>query len=447
MGSSPGATLAVDDMGLLRERVPVERSPLDVYRALDGNVLLENHGRGWTRCLVAAEPLEAFRYQRGEGDGGFRELEAWVEGFTAPELTAFGFLGYDLWKEEEPEELEAATSRTRRDHGFPDIAFDLFDTWVEVRADDLVVEAVDHPRQDHPPRERAERWVQRLREEAPAPPDAPEVGEAAPDMTPEAYRAMVEAVKREVREGNTFQANVSQRLSLPCRGSPEALYHRLRVGNPAPYMGLYEMGGRGIVSTSPELLVRRQGDELETRPIAGTRPRGGTPEEDARMRRELAEDAKEQAEHSILVDLARNDLGAVSRYGSVVLDPVMEVTTYPSVLHLESVVRGRAREEAGVGDVLRAMFPGGTVTGAPKPRTLRIIEEQEPTERGPYTGSMGWIRGDGDLELNILIRTVLQEGERCTLQVGGGIVEDSVPEREREETLNKARGALHALNP
>ncbi|MDY6780564.1 MAG: anthranilate synthase component I family protein, partial [Halobacteria archaeon] len=259
------------------------------------------------------------------------------------------------------------------------------------------------------------------------------------------YEEAVERVQERIREGETFQANISQRLGFDTDAEPVEVYSALRRTNPAPYMGLFELDSGSVVSTSPELLLRKTGDELRTRPIAGTRPRGDDESEDEELRDDLKASEKERAEHSILVDLERNDLGKVSEYGTVTVERFMETVRYPEVQHLESVVTGNARDGTGAFDALAAMFPGGTVTGAPKPRTLSIIEEVEPTERGPYTGSLGHVSLTGDATFNILIRTVVTDGSRSYLQVGGGVVHDSDPSEEYAETLDKAKGVLNAL--
>jgi anthranilate synthase component 1 len=261
-----------------------------------------------------------------------------------------------------------------------------------------------------------------------------------------AYADRVEAVQAAVRDGDTFQANVSHRLRAPAAVHPVAAFDAVRRVNPAPYSGLVEFPGVDLVSASPELLVEAVGDDLVTEPIAGTRPRGDTAAGDREMEADLRSDPKERAEHAMLVDLERNDLGKVCEYGSVTVDDYRRVDRYAAVMHLESVVTGTRRPEVDLGDVVAAVFPGGTITGAPKPKTMEIIERLERTRRGPYTGSMLAVGFDGRATLNILIRTLVRTGDHYDLRVGGGVVHDSVPDREYDETLAKARALVEAMD-
>jgi anthranilate synthase component 1 len=266
------------------------------------------------------------------------------------------------------------------------------------------------------------------------------------DCTREAYAERVRRVKEYVREGDTFQANVSQRLVAPAGVHPVEAFDALREVNPAPYSALVEFPGVDLVSASPELLLERDGDRLVTEPIAGTRPRGETRSEDDDLEADLLGDEKERAEHAMLVDLERNDLGKVSDFGSVEVTDFRRVDRYSEVMHLVSVVEGRLREDRDLTDAIAAVFPGGTITGAPKPRTMEIIDELEATRRGPYTGSIGIFGFDGRATLNILIRTLVRYQRRYYLRVGAGTVHDSVPEREYEETLDKGRALINAVD-
>jgi anthranilate synthase component 1 len=216
--------------------------------------------------------------------------------------------------------------------------------------------------------------------------------------------------------------------------------------NPAPYSALLEFPGVDLVSASPELLLHREGSRLLTEPIAGTRPRGASEAEDAELERDLLSDEKERAEHAMLVDLERNDLGKVSRFGTVDVTEYRRVDRYSEVMHLVSLVEGELAEQYDLADAIAAVFPGGTITGAPKPRTMEIIDEVERTRRGPYTGSIGVFGFDGRATLNIVIRTLVRRGSEYFLRVGAGIVHDSVPEREFEETLDKGRALVTALD-
>ena len=268
-----------------------------------------------------------------------------------------------------------------------------------------------------------------------------------------AFADRVRRVKAYVRDGDTFQTNISQRLRAPAVAHPVAAFGALRAVNPAPYSALLEFPGVDLVSASPELLLKRRppgddgaGDRLVTEPIAGTRPRGETPADDAALEDDLTSDEKERAEHAMLVDLERNDLGTVSRFGTVDVEESRRVDRYSEVMHLVSLVEGRLRPSCDLGDAIAAVFPGGTVTGAPKPRTMAIIDELEETRRGPYTGSIGVFGFDGRATLNIVIRTLVRQAAAYHLRVGAGIVHDSVPEREYEETIDKGRALVTAVN-
>jgi len=268
---------------------------------------------------------------------------------------------------------------------------------------------------------------------------------------PERFEANVRRVLDYLAAGDIFQANISRgwraRFDAPAPG-PAALFARLREHNPAPFAGVFAGHGWAVVSASPERLVSVRGDVVETRPIAGTRPRFAGDDDAARVR-ELVGNPKERAEHIMLIDLERNDLGRVCAAGSVEVDELMTVESYAHVHHIVSNVRGRLREGTTPGGVVRAVFPGGTITGCPKVRCMQVIAELEGEGRGAYTGAFGWLNRDGDLDLNILIRSaeLEAEGEGALLRfrTGGGIVADSEPRRELEETRAKARGMLRAL--
>ena len=264
---------------------------------------------------------------------------------------------------------------------------------------------------------------------------------------PADFLAAVRRVKRYIREGDVFQVNLSRAWSgrLLEGASETALYRRLRRHNPAPFAGLVTRGGQAVISSSPERLIRVRQRMADTRPIAGTRPRGAIDSMDTAYSSELLAHPKERAEHVMLIDLERNDLGRVCRPGTVEVDELMVLESYAHVHHIVSNVRGELREEVTPGQVVRAVFPGGTITGCPKVRCMEIIAEQEGVGRGPYTGSMGYLNRDGDMDLNILIRTLVKDGSRISLRAGAGIVADSEPEAELEETRAKARGLVLAL--
>ena len=266
------------------------------------------------------------------------------------------------------------------------------------------------------------------------------------NMTKEHYVSMVRRCKDYIAAGDIYQANLSQRFSVPFHGDPWMLYRILSEINPSPFAAFLQLDDLCLISASPERLIRLNKGLLETRPIAGTRPRGDSPEEDSGMICELLSNEKECAEHLMLVDLERNDLGKVCRYGSVHVDEFMVTERYSHVIHIVSNIRGDILPEKTALDAFRAVFPGGTVTGVPKIRCLQIIEELEPVTRGPYTGSLGYVSFGGEMDMNIIIRTFVIKNGRAHIQVGGGIVADSNPDREYEETLFKAEALLKALN-
>lgn len=245
--------------------------------------------------------------------------------------------------------------------------------------------------------------------------------------------------------GDCFQVNIAQRLLAPAPQRPLDLYARLRERNPAPFAGYFDMGEHQLLSASPERFMQVVERNVITRPIKGTRPRGKTPDEDHRLADELRASAKDRSENVMIVDLMRNDLGRVCEYGSMRVEAVCKLESYPFVHHLVSDVRGRLRDGLGPADLLRASFPGGSVTGAPKIRAMEIITELERTARGPYCGCLGYIGFDGTMDTNLLIRTFVSSKGHLHFSVGGGIVADSIPEREYAETWHKAEGLLRAL--
>ncbi len=255
----------------------------------------------------------------------------------------------------------------------------------------------------------------------------------------------VEKTKEYIVAGDVIQTVISQNFQRDTDVQPINAYRALRVINPSPYMYYIETGRSTIVGSSPEILVRVEGDTIELRPIAGTRRRGRTPEEDLFFEEELKADPKEIAEHIMLVDLGRNDTGRVSKTGSVEVTELMTVERYSHVMHLVSNVVGKLRKGHNAFDVLRASFPAGTVTGAPKIRAMEIIEELEPTTRGPYAGSVGYFDFSGNMDMCITIRTIIFKNKKAYIQAGAGIVTDSDPEKEYKETVNKAKGMFKAI--
>lgn len=272
-----------------------------------------------------------------------------------------------------------------------------------------------------------------------------EGGDVTANMDQNVFEAMVREAKSYIEAGDIYQVNLSRRLSMAGVGNPGAVYLRLRATSPAPYSGYIGNPDFAILSSSPELFLRRRGRRISTRPIKGTRPRSGNREGDEQQREELLNSEKDLAELHMIVDLERNDLGRICTYGTVRTDDLHTLESFANVHHLVGTVSGRLRPDIQVSDILRATFPGGSITGAPKIRAMEIIDELEPTQRQVYTGSMGWIAGNGDLELNICIRTLEWTDNTLHLQVGGGIVADSEPEEEYRETEDKARGMLSAM--
>jgi anthranilate synthase component 1 len=266
---------------------------------------------------------------------------------------------------------------------------------------------------------------------------------------PELFLARVRAAQEHIAAGDIYQANLSRRWRLELRDAANAaqVYSALRRANPAPFAASVQLPGMTLFSSSPERLLAITGRDISTRPIAGTRARHGSVEQDRRDTAELVAHPKERAEHIMLIDLERNDLGRVCEAGSVTVDEYMVTESYAHVHHIVSNVRGRLRADRSPVDALRALFPGGTITGCPKVRCMQIIAELEGEGRGAYTGSLGWLGTDGDADFNILIRTLTMHGTTIELRAGAGIVADSIPERELEETRAKARGMLRAFEP
>jgi anthranilate synthase component 1 len=262
----------------------------------------------------------------------------------------------------------------------------------------------------------------------------------------EPFEDAVRAIKEYIAAGDAFQVVLSQRLEVPAVARPFELYRALRSLNPSPYMYFLELDGVAIVGSSPEVLVRVEDDTVVVRPIAGTRPRGGSEAEDQALSEDLLADEKERAEHLMLVDLGRNDVGRVADYGSVKVSELMAIERYSHVLHMVSRVEGRLAQGLDAFDAFRATFPAGTVSGAPKDRAMEIIDELEPTRRGPYAGAVGYFAyGGRSMDTAIAIRTLVAADGRAWVQAGAGIVADSDPAREYEETMAKARALLTVL--
>lgn len=274
-----------------------------------------------------------------------------------------------------------------------------------------------------------------------------------PEQSRSTYIQSARRCQEYIASGDIYQANLSHRFKVSCEALTQgelqadlSAYRRLRTLNPSPFSGILRLDTVRLISSSPERLVRLDGRRADTRPIAGTRPRGETVTADQQLVTELHGNEKERAEHIMLVDLERNDLGRVCRYGSVRVEELMTLEQYSHVNHLVSQVSGTLRNHVNGFDLLKAMFPGGTITGVPKIRCMEIIEELEPVRRGPYTGSMGYLSWSGDLDFNIVIRTLVLINGMASLQVGAGIVADSDPAREYEETIHKAQAFFSAFS-
>jgi anthranilate synthase component 1 len=294
-------------------------------------------------------------------------------------------------------------------------------------------------------RTRLKELLTRLRDPVEIPPDVRGPSEPAVSGFGEAaYYAAVERAKRYVYDGDIMQVVPSQRMTKPFRATPLALYRALRTINPSPYMYYFDFDNFHVVGASPEILARLEGDTVTVRPIAGTRRRGASPAEDAALEKELLADEKERAEHIMLVDLGRNDAGRVACTGSVKVTEQMVVERYSHVMHIVSNVEGRLKPGLNAIDVLRATFPAGTVSGAPKVRAMEIIDEIEPVKRGVYAGAVGYLGFHGNMDVAIALRTAVIKDGSLHVQAGGGIVADSQPEAEWQETQNKARALLRA---
>ena len=265
------------------------------------------------------------------------------------------------------------------------------------------------------------------------------------NLSPKEFKTMVKKAKEYIRAGEIIQVVLSQRFEAKCDADPFSVYRVLRIINPSPYMYYIKLGDLKIVGSSPEVMVRLERGVATLRPIAGTRRRGKNEEEDAKLMEDLLASKKERAEHIMLVDLGRNDLGRVCEYGSVKVTEEMVIEKYSHVMHIVSNVAGKLKPGKGAVDLIRACFPAGTVSGAPKVRAMEIIDELENIRRGPYAGSVGYFSFSGDLDTAITIRTILIKDNRAYVQAGAGIVADSVPEREYQETINKARALLSAI--
>jgi anthranilate synthase component 1 len=373
---------------------------------------------------------------------------------------AVGFFTYDVVRQ-----IERLPEQTKDDLGMPDACLMFFDevlAFDHVKKEILVIVTADVRRQK--PQAAYDDAVRRLNRLAkrltrPLPSAKPKRAQGKLKIESKTrkkdFLSAVERAKEYIAAGDVFQVVISQRFDVEPGVDPFAIYRALRIVNPSPYMYFLRLGltptrGRKaelthIVGSSPEMLVRVQGRRVEYRPIAGTRPRAASEEEDLRLEDELRSDEKERAEHVMLVDLGRNDVGRVSEYGTVKVKDLMFVERYSHVMHLVSSIEGRLRPDLSAVDAFRACFPAGTLSGAPKIRAMEIIEELEPTRRGIYGGSVLYADFSGNLTSCIAIRTLLMQGKQGHIQAGGGIVADSVPESEFQESVNKSRAVVRAI--
>lgn len=386
-------------------------------------------------------------------------LETLVASHRTPDLPGLpplhsgvvGFLGYDAVRY-----VEHLPDRPPDDRGLPEMVWQLVGALAavdRVRQTIVMVRNVfvgDDPGADYDQaRERLEADIARLGAPNPHPVRQVSVDTPHPPVTstftrPQ-YMEAVEEAKRLIREGDAFQIVVSQRLATPFTGDPFNVYRALRMINPSPFLFFVRDPEVTIFGSSPELMTRVRDGVAYSRPIAGTRPRGKTEDEDQRLEEELLADPKERAEHTMLIDLARNDLGRVCEFGTVTVDDLMVIERYSHVLHIVSGVSGKVRPGVGPVDVLRATFPHGTVSGAPKVRAMEIIDRLEPVARGPYAGAAGYLDFSGNIDTCICLRTVVAAGGTAWVQAGAGIVADSDPETEYDETMHKAAAVLTAL--
>jgi anthranilate synthase component 1 len=386
---------------------------------------------------------------------GIRPVEAWPAEPPPFSGGAVGFLAFEAVRYFEP----TVGMAKRDDLSVPDACFALVEEFLVFDHARRTLRFVVQVRTGGDPKEAYRQGLQRIEAlaarlaqttgkttaEVPRRPEGDLLAGAVPNMTKSEYLKMAAAMQEHIRAGDIFQVVPSQRFSVPFSGRPIDLYRALRTINPSPYMFCLEMAGLALVGSSPETHVRCEHGKVEIRPIAGTRPRGANAEEDRRLAEEMKADPKERAEHIMLVDLARNDLGRVCEYQTVKVVELMEVEKFSHVMHLVSRVEGRLRPDQDAFQVMRATFPAGTVSGSPKVRALQILAEGEPTRRGPYAGAAGYFSFDGNLDSCISIRTILLKGGKAHVQAGGGLVADSTPEGEYQESVNKAKAGLAAV--
>ena len=436
-------------------------TPVSAFLKLRGGgpaFLLESAEQGqrvgrWS--FIGFEPRKVVRWSLADGGDPYALAAAEVSQHRQAPLAdgppftggAVGFFGYDCVRAVEP--LGEPNPDVL---GLPDMALMLSDMLVAFdhlkhTVTILANAYVDEPDSEARARERIAEVRERLAGPLPRPQPHAERPEPVfePNMPREAFEAMVARIIEYVHAGDAFQVVPSQRWSAPSPVEPFSIYRGLRAVNPSPYMYFLDFEDFQIVGASPEPLVTVNGRRASTRPIAGTRPRGGDVEEDQAIAADLLADEKERAEHVMLVDLGRNDLGRVCEYGTVQVESFMAVETYSHVMHIVSNVAGELRADVSATDALRSILPAGTLSGAPKVRAMQIIDELEPVKRGAYGGAVGWLSYAGDLDTCICIRTVVVKDGIAHVQAGGGTVADAKPDYEYEESRAKARGVVRAI--
>jgi len=449
-----------------REIIADTETPVSAYQKLQksgGSFLLESVEGGervGRYSFLGSHPRKVIRVDKADGSDPLQLVEKEMEQFkpvTLPGLPRFtggavGFLGYEYIHQIEPSVPKPAQD----DLHIPVLCFMITDIIVIFDRVKQTIKVVANAHVDSKPDvayscacARVDEIVREIQQPVPMRAldlrrDLPEIHTAS-NMTPERHAEMVAKAKEYIREGDIIQVVLAQRFEMKAKASALDIYRALRSVNPSPYMFLLDFGGFQLVGASPEVHVRCEDRQVEIRPIAGTRWRGATPEEDEALAKELLRDEKERAEHLMLVDLARNDIGRVCEFGSVKVDEFMVVERYSHVMHIVSNVTGKLQGQRNVYDLIRATFPAGTVSGAPKIRAMQVISELEQTQRGPYAGAVGYFSFTGNVDSCITLRTALLKGNVAYVQAGGGIVADSDPKYEFQETVNKARAMTKAI--
>ncbi len=461
-----------------REIVADMESPVSAYRKIEGqcSFLLESIEGGETIArysFLGSNPILTFtskgtsieisekgKKTKDTGDpiAKLKELLSKYKPVKNPSLPRFhggfvGYIGYDVVRF-----IERVPAKNPDDLNLADMYFLLTDTILAFDHVRRKIIVISNALVEGDPGEAYDQAVSKIDKlvkkiEKPLKPSdvemdtaqVPKKLEIKSNVTKKEYEEMVEAAKEHIRAGDIIQVVLSQRFEAAIDVDPFSIYRILRTINPSPYMYYLKFGNLKLIGSSPEVMVRLEKGTATVRPIAGTRPRGVDDAEDRQLEAELLSDKKERAEHIMLVDLGRNDLGRVCKYGSVKTTELMSIEKYSHVMHIVSNITGNLQKGKDAFDLLRASFPAGTVTGAPKVRAMEIIDELEGRERGPYAGAVGYFSFSGDLDTCITIRTIIVTGKKAYVQAGAGIVADSVPEREWEETINKAKALIKAI--